>query len=141
MVKEVAAISHYFPTLHTKLDIIAFVVTNVVKWYQSLISKLDKIVELDTQSFSKIEDSLINLNDLVSKIGSSSSLINHDSLFQKFASLESTLKAELAPLSKLLNLMPMNAPPVQTGVQGREGIGDSIAVSSKVSMGAVDLQK
>ncbi|CAI9269843.1 unnamed protein product [Lactuca saligna] len=97
MGKEVAGISHDFSIIHTKVYIIVAAITNVVKWYQSLILKVDKIAEVDTQSFSKVEASLINLNDLVSKIGSSSSLITPDSLFQKFDALESTLKAELAP--------------------------------------------
>ncbi|CAI9275185.1 unnamed protein product [Lactuca saligna] len=141
MAKEVAVISHDFSTLHTKVDIIAVAVTNVMKWYQSLILKVDKIEELDTKSFSKIEDSFINLNDLVSKISSSSSLITPNSLSQKFAALESILKAELDPLANLLNLMSTTAPPIQTRVQGGEGIGVSIGVSSKVSMGEVDLRK
>lgn len=80
MAKEVASISHDFSTLHTKVGIIATAVTNFVKWYQYLIPKIDKIVEIDSQSFSKIEDSLINLKDLVSKIGSSFSLLTLDSL-------------------------------------------------------------
>lgn len=37
-----------------------------------------------------------------------------------FSSLESTLKAELVPLLKLIHLMPSDAPPAKTGVQGRE---------------------
>ncbi|CAI9285209.1 unnamed protein product [Lactuca saligna] len=68
-------------------------------------------------------------------IGSSSSLTIPDSLPQKCVALESTLKHELAPLAKLLNLMPMNVPPIQKGVQGREGIGAGFGVSSKFSMG------
>ncbi|CAI9280545.1 unnamed protein product [Lactuca saligna] len=80
MAKEVDAISHDFSTLHTKVDIIAAVMTNVVKWYQSLLPKVNKIAELNTQSFSKVEDSLINHKDLVLKIGSSSSQITPHSL-------------------------------------------------------------
>lgn len=49
--------------------------------------------------------------------------------------MDSTLKAELDPLANLLNLIPTNAPPVQTEVQGGEGIGVGISGISKVSMG------
>ncbi|CAI9282806.1 unnamed protein product [Lactuca saligna] len=115
MAKEVAAISHDFSTLYTKVDIIAFAVVNFFKWYKSLIPKVDKIAEIDLQNFSKVEDFLHNLKDLVSKIGLSSSLLTPESLAQRFDALESTLKAELAQLANLMNLIPTNASPVQTG--------------------------
>lgn len=75
MEKEVAAISHDYSTLHIKVDIIADVVMNVVKWYQSLLPKVEKKAEIDAQSFGKVEELLNNIKDLVSKTGSSSSSV------------------------------------------------------------------
>lgn len=54
MANEVVDLSHDYSTLHTKVDIIADAITNVVKWYQYLIPKIDKNAELDVQSFGKL---------------------------------------------------------------------------------------
>lgn len=39
--------------------------------------------------------------------------------------MESILKADLAPILKLVNLMPSDTPPVKTGVQRGEKVGGS----------------
>ncbi|CAI9276632.1 unnamed protein product [Lactuca saligna] len=89
----------------------------------------------ELERIDRYKDSLLNLKDLVLKIGSSSSILTPESLSQRFDALESRIKAELALLANLLNLMTTNAQPVQTGVQRGEGIGVVIGGSSKVSIG------
>ena len=43
-----------------------------------------------------------------------------------FSTLENNFKVDIAPLLQLVKLMPTDAPPVKTGVQGREkGDGSS----------------
>lgn len=62
-----------------------------------------------------------SLKESISKLDSSpKSFISHDSLIQMFSSLESNLTADLAPILKLVNLMPTDAPTFKTGVQGGE---------------------
>lgn len=48
MAKEVAELPHNYSSLHTKVDIIAAVVTKVVESYTSLLPKFDKKPESDT---------------------------------------------------------------------------------------------
>lgn len=73
----------------------------------------------DVKSFSNITQLLGELKEMVSKSGSSS-LITPEFLTQKFCLFETTLQKELAPLSQLISLLPTNAPPVVTWVQGGE---------------------
>ncbi|CAI9266760.1 unnamed protein product [Lactuca saligna] len=115
MGKEVSKLDHNYSSLNTKVDIIVAVVTKVVESYTSLLPKVDKKSESDTQSFAKLEELLGNLTELVSKLGCfSRSLITLESLSQNILSLESTLTTELALLMKLVHLMPTDAPPDHT---------------------------
>ena len=115
------------------MDIIADVVTRVVDLYNSLIPKVDSKSESDRQNFAKIEEILGNLKELISKLGSvPQSSISLDSLSTMFSSLETSIKANLAPLLKLINLMPTNAPPVHTRVQGGKKKTNVGMSSSKV---------
>ena len=87
--------------------------------YEALGSKVDKMAIDDVQSFSNINHLLVELKGLVLKTSLVlSSLITPDLFSQKFSLLESTIQKDLTPLSKLLTIMPMDAPPVSTGVQG-----------------------
>lgn len=73
MVKEIAALDHNYSSLHKKVDIIFNDVTKVVEWYTSLLPNVKKKVEVDVQSFGKINKTLDELKELISKSGSSSS--------------------------------------------------------------------
>ena len=76
--------------------------------------------------FAKMEELLGSLKVLVSQITvSPSSSISLESISRLFSSLESNLKAKLAPILKLANLMPLDAPPVKTRVQGGDKVGAS----------------
>lgn len=122
MAKEVADLTHNYSSLHTKVDINVDAVTKVIEWYISLAPKIKKKAEVDVQSFKKLDKLLGDLKDLVSKSGSSSSsLLTLEFLTHKFRLLESTIHNELAPLAKLVKLMPTDAPPVHTRVQGEKG--------------------
>lgn len=61
MAKEIADLDHNYSSLHTKVGIIADVVTKVVEMYNSLLPKVYKKVEVDAQSFGKIKETLSNL--------------------------------------------------------------------------------
>lgn len=78
--------------------------------------------------FTKMEDFMESLKESISKFKSSpKSSLSQESLSHMFSALESNFKAELAPL-KLVNLMPTDAPPVKTWVQGGEkGVGSSFS--------------
>lgn len=54
LVKEVAALDKNYPSLQTKVDIIVDAMTNVVKWYNSLIPKFDSKVESVAQEVAKL---------------------------------------------------------------------------------------
>ncbi|CAI9280664.1 unnamed protein product [Lactuca saligna] len=102
----------------------------------SLIPKIDKKAKLDDQNFGKLEDLVNNIKKLVSKTGSSfTSLLTQELLTKKLRLLESPIHNELAPVAKLVNLMPTDATSVHTGVQGGEGIGVGMDMGSKISMG------
>lgn len=113
MAKEIVALDHNYSSLYTMVDIIVDAVTKVFMWYNFLLTKVDKNVEVDAQSFGKIEELLGNLKELISKFGSlASSLLTPEFLTHKFRLLESTFHNELDPLVKFVNLMPTDAPPV-----------------------------
>lgn len=121
MVKEVKTLDHNDFSLHNKVDIIVDVVTKIVETYNSLSPKVDKKAKIDSQSFEMFAKVMADLKELISKFSSSSSsMLTQDFLSQKFRLLESSIKNELAPLAKFVNLMPTNAPPIHTRVQGGE---------------------
>lgn len=121
MVKEITVLTHNYSTLHMKVDIIADVVTQSIEWYNSFVPKFEKKVTVDATSFGDIVKLLGTLKDLMSKSRSStSSVFTPGFLTQNFSLLESIIHKELAPLVKLLPLMPTGAPPIVTGMQGGE---------------------
>lgn len=70
------------------------------------------------------------MKELVSKLGASSL---RNLYLKKFMSLESTIKAQMTLLQNFINLMPTDAPPIHTGVQGGKGV--SVGMGSKAGMG------
>ncbi|CAI9263343.1 unnamed protein product [Lactuca saligna] len=132
MAKEVVELNHNYYSLRTKVDIIVDAVTKVIECYTSLAPKIEKKAEVDVQAFEKMDKLLTDLKDLVSK-SSSSSLLTPEFLTQKFRLLESSIHNELAPIAKLANLMPTDAPPVSTEVQ--EGERKSVGMSSRTVKG------
>ncbi|CAI9279301.1 unnamed protein product [Lactuca saligna] len=126
MTKEVANVDQNYSNLHTKVDIVADVVTTIVEFYNLLINKVDLKFESESKHFVKLEEILGNVKELISKLDvSPSSLVSQESLSQMFSSLESNMKANLAPLMKFVNLMPFDVSPIKTGLQGGEKVGDS----------------
>ncbi|CAI9259580.1 unnamed protein product [Lactuca saligna] len=120
MTKEISALDHNY-SLHNKLDIIVGVVAKAVELYSSLGVKLDLKVEVDAKSFGNVEKLLRELKYIFSKYDlSKSSVVSPDSFTEKLCMLESIIQKELAPLAKFENFMPINSPPVCTGVQGGE---------------------
>ncbi|CAI9290319.1 unnamed protein product [Lactuca saligna] len=71
--KEVATLDQNYSSLHTKVDIIADVVTNVVKWYNTLLAKFDSKADSDAQEVAQLKEILNTLKESVSNLGSSSS--------------------------------------------------------------------
>lgn len=62
-----------------------------------------------------------------------------------FSSFEASIKAEIAPLLKLINLLSINAPPVRTGVQRGErnvtiGMGSIVGMGSSKSKDGSDMK-
>ncbi|CAI9265114.1 unnamed protein product [Lactuca saligna] len=85
----------------------------------------------EVKIFGNIEQLLVDLKGLVLKFGFVSSLLmTPELLSKKFKLLELTIQMELAPLVKLITLMPTNATPVNTGVQGGDNGG--VGIGSKV---------
>lgn len=128
--KEVAHLEHNYSSINTKVDSIVGVVTKVVELYSSLLPKVEKKSESNTQSFEKIEELLGNLKELISKLSSlPQSSVSPDSLSTLFSSSDASIKFEMTPFLKLINLMPTDAPPVHTGVQeGARNVGMGLSV-------------
>ena len=100
------------------------------------VAKVDQKSESDSKYFVKLEELLGNVKELILKLDvSPSSSVSQETLSKMFSSLESNLKAELDPLLMLANLMPLDAPLIKTGVQGREKGGGS-SVSKGVDTGS-----
>ncbi|CAI9299544.1 unnamed protein product [Lactuca saligna] len=123
MGKEIDVLQQDYSSLHQKVDIITDIVTMFSKLYEALGPRVEHMAVDDVQSFLSINQLLVLLKDLVLKTSMVSSLLITPMLLsQKFSLLESTLKKELAPLLKLLNIMPTDGRPVCTAVQGVEKI-------------------
>lgn len=130
MAKEIKILTRNYSTLHTKVDTIDDAVTEAMEQYTSLVPKFKKKFDVNAINFGNIAKLLGELKDLMSKSGSSSSsLFTPECLTQKFSFLELTIHNELAPLVKLLPLMPTGAPPVVTRVKGGEERNVSIGKS------------
>lgn len=116
--KEVMNLDQSYSALNTKVDIAATDM-KVAEFHNSLLTKIDTMSELDSKSFAKLEELVGSLQELLSKLGSSTqSSFSQDSLSKMFSTLESSLKADLAPLFKFVDVMPSEAPHIKTGVQG-----------------------
>ncbi|CAI9300260.1 unnamed protein product [Lactuca saligna] len=121
MAKKVVKLDNDYSTLNMMAVTIVAPITKLFELHNSLLSNIDTNLEYDSKSFAKLDELLGSFNKLLSKLGSSSQSSSSQESFSKiFCSLESTLKADLAPLLKLVNLMPSNASPVRIGVQGGE---------------------
>ncbi|CAI9288394.1 unnamed protein product [Lactuca saligna] len=119
MSKEVAKIEQTHSTLHDKIDVVIDAIKKLVEHYTSFTSKFDAKTDVDSKVFSKMEDFWGSLNESISKIDTShTSSISQEYMSQIFSSLETNLKVELAPLLKCVNMMPTDAPSVNSMVQG-----------------------
>ncbi|CAI9303071.1 unnamed protein product [Lactuca saligna] len=89
--------------------------------YESLLPKVAiKVDETDT-NFGNIDNLLVELKGLVLKSSFfSSSIITAELISKKFKLLESIIQHELAPVAKLIQMMPTDAPLVSIGVQGEK---------------------
>ncbi|CAI9259277.1 unnamed protein product [Lactuca saligna] len=113
MTKEVVKLDQNYSNIHTKIDIIADVVTKVFDFYNSLVTKVELKSAYHSKVFAKLEELLGSLKESLSRIiVSPSSSISQESLSTLFSSLENNLKVEIAPLLRMVNLMPTNAPHV-----------------------------
>ncbi|CAI9270136.1 unnamed protein product [Lactuca saligna] len=119
MHKEIFVAQHDYASLNQKMDSIVDVVMKFVKLYEALSPKITQLSSDDSKSFMEVTTLLNELKTLISE-PSSSPLITTEFLSQKFLLFESILHKQLAPLSQIINLLPSNAPPVVTGVQGEE---------------------
>ncbi|CAI9280023.1 unnamed protein product [Lactuca saligna] len=119
MSKEIAITQQDYASFNQKIDIIADAVTKFVKLYDALHPRLAQFSTHESKSLTEITTLLNELKSLISKPGSSP-LITPEFLSQKFLLFESVLHKQLAPLSRIVSLLPTNAPPVVTGVQGGE---------------------
>lgn len=136
MANEIATLGHNYSSLHKKVDIIVDAITKVVEWYHSLIPHVEKMAEDEVNSFGSIKKVLVELKALVLKFGFVSSLlITPELLSEKFQLLESTIQKELAPLAEPINLMPTNAPPVNTWMKGGDmgGVGIGLKFGTRGS--------
>lgn len=123
MTQEVAKVDQNYSSLHTKVDIVADVVTKIVKYHTSLLNKVDVKFESDSKEFVRFQALFGELKDLILKISiPPSSLFSQDLISQMHSSLETRLKDDLDPLLKFVNLMPKSTPPVSTGVQGEKRV-------------------
>ncbi|CAI9285075.1 unnamed protein product [Lactuca saligna] len=108
-----------YASLNQKMDIIIDGVTKFVKLNEALSPQISQLSADESKNFMEITMLLNELNVIISKAGSSpgSTLIILEFLSQKFLLFESVLHKQLAPLSRILNLLPSNAPLAVTGVQ------------------------
>ncbi|CAI9272298.1 unnamed protein product [Lactuca saligna] len=136
MTKEVDKVDQNYFNLYTKIDIVVDVVMKIVEFCNSLLTKFNLKSESDSKHFVKLEELLRNVKELISKlVVSASSLVSQESFSQMFSLLESNLRVDLAPLLKLVNFMPSDAPLIKIGVQEREKCGGS-SVSKGVDTGS-----
>lgn len=127
MSKEVAKIKKNYATLHDKVDVIADAIKKLVEYYTSITTKLDAKTETYSKVFAKMEEFLGGLKESISKIDTfHSSLVSQESTSKMISFLETNIKVELAPILKLVNLTPTDAPPVKQVAQGgNKGVGSS----------------
>ncbi|CAI9281849.1 unnamed protein product [Lactuca saligna] len=115
--KEVAKVDQNYSSIHTKVDIVVDAFTKLAEYHTSLNSK----------EFVHLQGVLAEVKEMISKLAiPPTSTVSQESISQLFS--ESQLKAGLDPLLQLVNLMPMAAPPVSTGVQG----GDKGVIVTRV---------
>ncbi|CAI9290597.1 unnamed protein product [Lactuca saligna] len=90
-------------------------------------TKLEAKAKSDSKVFDKLEEFLVSLMESLSKLDFLNNLHSLQIRFSNIiSSLELNLKAELAPLRQVVNLMPTNVPPVKQVVQGRDnGVSSS----------------
>ncbi|CAI9302133.1 unnamed protein product [Lactuca saligna] len=121
MEKEIAIVRTDFASLNQKVEIICDAVTKFVKLYESLSPQIAQLSTTENKNFMEAFTMLKELKTLFST-PASSSLLSSEDLIQKFSKLEALLLQQLAPLSRISNLLPtMDAPPASTGVQGEKG--------------------
>ncbi|CAI9285071.1 unnamed protein product [Lactuca saligna] len=119
MTKEVTVVQKDYASLHQKFDIIANVVTKFVPLYEAMTPQLSNLSTQETKNLTELSSQLTELKGLIMK-SRSSSFITPKFFSQKFTHFEAILQKQLAHLSKISTLLPMDAPPVFTGVQGGE---------------------
>ncbi|CAI9285518.1 unnamed protein product [Lactuca saligna] len=119
MSKEIVVMQRDYASLNQKMDIIADAVRKFVKFYEALTPQIAQMSTHEVHSLNEILTLLNELKALISKPGSSP-LITPEFLSQKFLLFELVLHKQLAPLSRIVSLLPTNGPPVVTGVQGGE---------------------
>ncbi|CAH1444082.1 unnamed protein product [Lactuca virosa] len=132
--KDLRELDNKYSSLLEKVDIIADGVTTFVKTHQSFDHKFDEKATAAVTSFGKLTTLLEELKGIVSK-SSSSSIFTPEFLDQKFRYFEATIQKMLAPLSQFVTILPTNASPVITGVQGgeKEGVGKGANVCEKTN--------
>ncbi|CAI9286580.1 unnamed protein product [Lactuca saligna] len=116
MAKEIEVVQR---DLNQQVDIIHEVVTKFVNLYEALTPQLSELSTTESVSFAEINNQFKKLKSLISKY-SSSPLITPEFLSNKFTQYEDIIHKQLAPLSRISSLLPTDAPPVVTRVQGGE---------------------
>lgn len=127
MTNTVENIENSYFIHHGKVDVIVDAIIKLVEYNILFSTKLEAKTDTYSKVFEKLLEFLGSLKEYLSKLElSQQSDVYHESISKMISSLETNLKTELAPLLKLVLLMPMNVPHVKKVVQGREkGFGSS----------------
>lgn len=97
-------------SLNGKVDIIIDAIKNLVEYYTLFSTMLDAKKKTDLKVFEKMEEFFGSLKESMLKIDLSQQYsISHESISNMIFSLEMNLKEKLAPLLKLVHLMPTDA--------------------------------
>ncbi|CAI9263245.1 unnamed protein product [Lactuca saligna] len=121
MLKEISKIEQSHSSLEGNIDIVVEAIKKLVEYYTSFASKSDVKTDSDSNVLDKLAEFLGSLKESLLKIATSHCIsVSQDSLSQMFSSFETIIKDKLAPLLKLVNLMPTNSPTVKMVVQGGE---------------------
>lgn len=118
MSKVVAKLELNYQNLHSKMDVIVDAIKKLVEYNSLFSTTLEAKTTSDQKVFYKLEEFQGSLKESLSKLDlSQQSTVSQDSISKMNDSLESNLKVELGPLLQLVNLMPINVPPVKQVVQ------------------------
>ncbi|CAI9297224.1 unnamed protein product [Lactuca saligna] len=106
--KEVQKVEQKYTLLHSKVDVIATDITNLVEFKTEYTDKLEVKLEKDSQVFENMEQFLSGFKESNSKVEpSNQSTICQAPISQIILNIESNIKSDLAPILNLVLHLPI----------------------------------